>query len=718
MTQSHNPFTHTGALRPDHPLFRGREELMQRLERSCLEPGDAFIMLYGGRRNGKTSLLLWLEQRLRGRAGEGVGVCRVSFQGLPRASAAEVYRHLARSVARALPQHQPPLDAASAPDLLDAFEAALAPAGVTRFVLLLDELGTLPETTRADLAYVLSDLHTRRLHSPPLAKMQVLIAGGVELHALVSVEASALRNVSTVVRLDDLAERKAIALLAAGLTMAGAPPELAELLGVLVYARVRGHPYLTQRLGELLAERLLEGETPDEELIEALCWRLLEGDDALLSHLRHKIGELGLGDAARRLLSVSQRTARTDEQIDRLDLLGLARRGVRHWEPRSPLLAVALAEWTGLPLPEGPLPEMAQYAQNLALQRLIAERRQEQRAATRLAEQAATPADQVRLQRRASDLADEIARIEAIRQPARVSELAPPPQLAQPPDGGAETAIRAPSKAQQDRPPRALPSWVPELLKVAAGPFLMGSADTDTQADSDEKPQHRLELPDFWIGRTPITNAQFRPFVEGDGYSNRAYWTAPGWEWRQKEAITQPGYWTEPKWNLADQPVVGVSWFEAVAYCRWLSTQTGLPFRLPSEAEWEKAARGPDGRIWPWGDRWEAGRCNSNEMQIYITTPVERYPHGSSPCGALDMAGNVWEWCATQYDKRYPYEQAEEWAETYLEADVPRRLRGGSFAGNQKSVRGAYRFYIIPRLRVTNRGLRVASHSPRPDAEF
>ncbi len=260
------------------------------------------------------------------------------------------------------------------------------------------------------------------------------------------------------------------------------------------------------------------------------------------------------------------------------------------------------------------------------------------------------------------------------------------------------------------------PPWLPKLVRVPAGPFPIGSADMDAQADHNEKPQYRLELPDFWIGETPITNAQFRPFVESDGYSNRAYWTAPGWEWRQKEAITQPGFWTESNWNGADCPVVGVSWFEAVAYCRWLSAQAGRPFRLPSEAEWEKAARGPDGRIWPWGDRWEAGRCNSAEAGIGTTTPVEQHPGGASPCGALDMAGNVWEWCATVYDKTYPYLLEDEWAERRLDVDEWRIIRGGAFSVDQKRVRGAYRNFNFPRDRI-NQGLRVACRSPRPEDE-
>ncbi|MEI6179815.1 MAG: bifunctional serine/threonine-protein kinase/formylglycine-generating enzyme family protein [Chloroflexales bacterium] len=261
-----------------------------------------------------------------------------------------------------------------------------------------------------------------------------------------------------------------------------------------------------------------------------------------------------------------------------------------------------------------------------------------------------------------------------------------------------------------------LPAWVPELVKVPAGSFLMGSSDADRQAQGDEKPQHSLNLPDYWIGKTPITNAQFRPFVDSDGYKNQAYWTAAGWAWRQAEKITQPSYWNDTKWNGPDYPVVGVSWFEAVAYCRWLSKQTGIAFRLPSEAEWEKAARGPKGLIYPWGDTWDAKRTNSGESGLKQTTPVGQYPTGASPYGTLDMAGNAWEWCATQSDEPYPYQLEDEWQAVYLEADANRVLRGGSSWNDSTYVRGAYRLIIVPRVRYFDVGLRVASYSLRIDS--
>ncbi len=284
-----------------------------------------------------------------------------------------------------------------------------------------------------------------------------------------------------------------------------------------------------------------------------------------------------------------------------------------------------------------------------------------------------------------------------------------------PPADAAPSQHQAPPRqAQPQRShPASLPSWVPDMVKIPAGPFLMGSSDADTLAYDDEKPQHRLELPTYWIGKTPVTNAQFRPFVAGDGYRNRDYWTDAGWRWREEEGIVQPGYWDDPKWNGDNHPVVGISWYEAVAYVRWLSSQTGCDFRLPTEAEWEKAARGPDGLIWPWGNTWKEGRCNSEEAGIGKTTPVGSYPKGASPYGALDMAGNVWEWTATRWRKDYPYVVGDEWTAEYLAGESGRLIRGGNWWTAQKFVRGANRdFDLNPRYRYYFFGLRLASHSP------
>lgn len=251
------------------------------------------------------------------------------------------------------------------------------------------------------------------------------------------------------------------------------------------------------------------------------------------------------------------------------------------------------------------------------------------------------------------------------------------------------------------------------LVEIPAGPFLMGSRDDDPLADDDEKPQHTLTLETYWIGKTEVTNAQFRPFVEGGGYTNRSYWTAAGWEWRQEENITQPFSWDKAEWNSDQQPVVGISWYEALAYTRWLSVQTGHEFRLPTEAEWEKAARGTDGRIYPWGYNWVAANCNCNDT-IGMTVPVGQYPDGASPYHVLDMAGNAWEYTATQWSKAYPYQVEAEWSDAYMEEDTIRVVRGGGWSSEQKRVRVVDRNDSIQRYRHYDLdfGLRVVTDSP------
>jgi len=306
-----------------------------------------------------------------------------------------------------------------------------------------------------------------------------------------------------------------------------------------------------------------------------------------------------------------------------------------------------------------------------------------------------------------------VAQWQATVAPSIAPVTNPVSQQAPPAVGTPPVEARRETNAPRTIPPTdAMPAWVPELVKVPAGPFLMGSSDADRQAQGNEKPQHSLNLPDYWIGKTPITNAQFRPFVDSDGYKNQAYWTAAGWAWRQAEKITEPVYWNDAKWNDPDYPVVGVSWFEAVAYCRWLSKQTGIAFRLPSEAEWEKAARGSNGLIYPWGNTWDASLVNSRESGVQKTMLVGRYPKGASPYGAMDMAGNVLEWCATLWGKTYPYQLEDEWQTAYLEATADARVfRGGSSRYMSTFVRGAYRYDYFPRARFNYLGLRVASHS-------
>ena len=257
-------------------------------------------------------------------------------------------------------------------------------------------------------------------------------------------------------------------------------------------------------------------------------------------------------------------------------------------------------------------------------------------------------------------------------------------------------------------PPIAQPAWVPEMVAVPAGSFLMGSSSANSQAQSDEQPQHTLTLPAYEIGKTEVTNAQFRPFVTGDGYTNQAYWDAAGWQWRTGQNRTQPSYWNDASFNGDQQPVVGVTWYEAMAYTRWLSVKTGLNFSLPTEAEWEYAARGSKGLIYPWGNTWDATRANSNNT-LGKTTPVGRYPSGASPFGAMDMAGNVWEWTQSVYTA-YPYNASDGRENLSDPAGKYFTLRGGSWRSVSLALRAAYRGNLTPANDDHYVGLRLARH--------
>lgn len=160
------------------------------------------------------------------------------------------------------------------------------------------------------------------------------------------------------------------------------------------------------------------------------------------------------------------------------------------------------------------------------------------------------------------------------------------------------------------------------------------------------------EVPAFAITKYPVTNAQYQVFVDADGYREQRWWTETGWQQRQVEGWRKPRYWRDQLWNGAEQPVVGISWFEAVAFCQWLSETVSETILLPTEQQWQRAAQGDDGRTYPWGNEWECQRCNSSVKPCDSsgTTPVRQYDgKGDSPFGVADMAGNVWEWCLTAY---------------------------------------------------------------------
>lgn len=192
----------------------------------------------------------------------------------------------------------------------------------------------------------------------------------------------------------------------------------------------------------------------------------------------------------------------------------------------------------------------------------------------------------------------------------------------------------------------------------------------------------------FLLAKYPVTNSQFGLFVNDAGYKQREYWTKEGWEWKEQQALVEPQHWRNAKFNAPNQPVVGVSFYEAEAFCKWAG---GC---LPSEQQWEAAARGREGLEYPWGENWEDGICNSYEAVLGVTSPVGLFPRSRSrDFGLEDMAGNVWEWCASEWSR----------------GSGGRVLRGGSFDHYAHHVRSAYRNNNNPDNRNDNIGFRVAS---------
>jgi formylglycine-generating enzyme required for sulfatase activity len=277
-----------------------------------------------------------------------------------------------------------------------------------------------------------------------------------------------------------------------------------------------------------------------------------------------------------------------------------------------------------------------------------------------------------------------------------------------------------------------LRSWIDlDFVRIPKGQFVMGSKDEDELAWDDEKPQHTLDIPyDYWIARHPVSNAEFGEFVRSTAYETRAEREGWGWVWNTGSGQwgkVEGANWRNPLGSnssiaaFEEHPVVLVCWYDALAFCAWLNQKHGdsLPhgyhFRLPSEAEWEKAARGVDGHEWPWGNAFDAALCNSRDQGKLCTTPVGAHsPHGDSPYGVADMSGNVWEWTLTLWgadrdmpDYVYPY-VGSDGRENQSAGDGDFRIiRGGSFKDDMGGVRCACRDLDPPRYSLNNLGFRV-----------
>jgi gamma-glutamyl hercynylcysteine S-oxide synthase len=258
-----------------------------------------------------------------------------------------------------------------------------------------------------------------------------------------------------------------------------------------------------------------------------------------------------------------------------------------------------------------------------------------------------------------------------------------------------------------------------ETVFVPEGAFLMGAA-WDSFAYDNEYPAREVFVPAFRLARAPVTNGEFAGFVEEGGYERRQFWSEEGWAWREKESWTHPPYWRragEREWaerRMFDElplqlqhPVAGVSFHEAEAYARFAGR------RLPTEAEWEKAASWDDARgvkrRFAWGDEEpDSSLCNFR-TERWGTTPVNSFNGGASPHGCLDINGNVWEWTSTPFDaypgfEPFPY---PEYSQTWFDGDH-RVLKGGSWATSPAVLRTSFRNFFRRHFRIAFAGLRLA----------
>lgn len=306
---------------------------------------------------------------------------------------------------------------------------------------------------------------------------------------------------------------------------------------------------------------------------------------------------------------------------------------------------------------------------------------------------------------------------------------------------------------------------LPPLVEVAGGSYTIGEDEPIhylAQTYESHMPAHKVQLAPFAIGRFPVTNAEWRCFMNAGGYEDERWWASPAARaWRRGETtglghrygtkiwweryrrtpeilserlemglateehiaqirsllelsseamdrylaerfphgeIRQPQGWEEPGGAVATMPVDGLCWFEAQAYCRWLAAQTGLPLRLPSEVEWEAAARGPEGRRYPWGDRYDPLRCNTHGTHLQRRSPVGVFPSGDTPEGIADMIGNVGEWTSSLYgrayddpDFDYPYDPKDGREDLDAGAEIIRSMRGSSFEDTSSITPAAQR---------------------------
>ena len=258
-----------------------------------------------------------------------------------------------------------------------------------------------------------------------------------------------------------------------------------------------------------------------------------------------------------------------------------------------------------------------------------------------------------------------------------------------------------------------------DYVFVPGGTFQMG--DNYYEGDPDEIPVHEVAVNGYYIGKYKVTNMEYKKFVDDGGYTTSAYWHTGGYG----EHGSAPRYWRNETYRGGgiegneDFPVVGVSWFETMAYCSWLSVKTERTYRLPTEAEWEKAARGTDQRRYAWGNEIDGSYANyehSGDPYERGLTPVGFYNgrtndgfatnDNASPCGAYDMIGNVWEWCYDWYGGSRYYSDSPNKNPQGPESGSSRVLRAGGWVDSAYYHRAANRNSSFPENRNPIQGFR------------
>jgi formylglycine-generating enzyme required for sulfatase activity len=230
----------------------------------------------------------------------------------------------------------------------------------------------------------------------------------------------------------------------------------------------------------------------------------------------------------------------------------------------------------------------------------------------------------------------------------------------------------------------------PQLIEIPEGPFIMGTDGHDPELKEFETPRREVYLNRFKIAKFPVTREEYATFLKPDSSG------------RSQQTSSHDSRFSE----LINHPVVNITWHEARAYAAWLNRSTGNPYRLPTEAEWEKAARGSNGLVYPWGADYDGRRCNVRGDGPATTTPIDKFPEGASSYGVMDMAGNVAEWCLDWYREFYASDQARN--PTGPRSGDYRVVRGGSWRYSSHAARCASRYWCPPDQKRDNTGFRLA----------